>query len=103
MNIRENVRDIEQSSKFEGHAGNRFMRRRVALLYLVSLDGFTDEWTGDVETFGYFERIGRHILDHDNFGFVSVTSYQTEVEAVEAFQTLDREYAELENEEDIDT
>lgn len=93
MILLERVREIEQSSKFDGHAGNKQMRRRAAMLYLIGLDGGADEWFGDVDTsYGYNERIGRHILNHDTMGFIGVTSYDTEEKAKYEFSCMESEY-----------
>lgn len=85
MTLRDNVREIEVSSKFDGHEGNRKMRRRAAMLYLVALDGGSDElhsWSDDGDG---MDRIGRHILEFDSNGFVSVVSFSSEQAAQRAF------------------
>lgn len=78
--FRDNVRDFEQSSKFDGTN-----RRLAAICYLVTLDGGADESYSFSEDGDGMDRIGRHIIEHSSDGFVSVTSFDTEQEAMDAY------------------
>jgi len=85
MALRDDIRQFEGSSKFDGHEGNKRMRRRACMLFIVVLDGGADEshyWNDEGD---YMDRIGRHILEHDSQGFVEVTSYDSEQKATAAF------------------
>lgn len=73
--FRDEVRDLAQSSKFDGYT-TPWMRRRGALLYLVSLNGGVDTTCGGADG-DYFAAIGRHVLHEDDRGFVSWISFRT--------------------------
>lgn len=58
-------------------------------------DGFADEETGDVsEWFRWVGRVGRYLAIEDSDGFRHVAEYDTEEEAIEAFQAEEAEYME---------
>ena len=44
----------------------------AARLWDISLDGMCDDQVGDVDTGGWFGRIGRHVLRTDSQGFVDI-------------------------------
>jgi|SRR5687768_15081918 len=86
MTLRDDIRSIEESHKFDGN-GSKSGRRRAAMLYLVAADGGEDEshsWNEDGDG---MDRIGRHILEQNSQGFVSVTTCKTESEARDAFNS----------------
>lgn len=82
------VRETVSPHKFGGS-------RMAAACWLLSLDGCADEETGDATDWQYHvARIGRRLLYTDEQGFVWVDSYDSELQAVRAFEADDRAYGE---------
>lgn len=82
------VRETVSPHKFNGD-------RMAAACWLVSLDGSADEETGDASEWHYYAaRIGRRLLYTDSHGFVWVDTYNSELQAVRAFEADDRSYGE---------
>lgn len=93
MDLTESIRRIEQSHKFDGHSGSKTMRRRAALLYLITLDSGFDESFGTVDSGpGWNARIGRHIVNEDGDGFFEVETFATEDIAKANFAKLEESY-----------
>ena len=68
--LRDRVRDLAQSSKFDGYT-TPWMRRRAALLWLIDLDGGADAvCQHDEGGWWYHAAIGRYVLHVDEAGFV---------------------------------
>jgi hypothetical protein len=72
--------------------------------YLDLMDG-EDEWTGTTEWDVHVRRFGKRLLCTDERGFVWVTRYDTEDDAIAEFSTLDAEYCawDAQEEEEEDT
>ena len=60
------------------------------------MNGFHDDVSGDVETFGHFYRVHRWIVWTDNQGFKDVDTYDTEAEAIKAFEKYNDEFYDIE-------
>lgn len=74
-------------------SGHKFSSRRAAAAWLVSLDGCLDEQTGSVEySCGWMGRIGRTILEEDDRGFVTCSTFAKESDAIAVFNATDEEY-----------
>lgn len=56
------------------------------------MSGSADEVSGDVDTYVHFYRVHRWIVRTDSQGFRELDTYNTEADAREAFETLDRYY-----------
>lgn len=83
------VRETVSPHKFGGS-------RMAAACWLISLDGSADEETGDANEWQYHaSRIGRRVLYTDSQGFVWVDTYDSELQAVRAFEADDRAYGEV--------
>jgi hypothetical protein len=65
----------------------------------IYMNGFADEVTGDVDTFGHYYRVGRFIVMTDGFGFHYREAYGTEQTAIDTFRRIDDQYSESENDE----
>jgi hypothetical protein len=66
----------------------------------IYMDGCPDDVSGDVDApTGHFYRIGRQILVTDSQGFRTVHNYTDEAEAVQAFEVMNNEFGEWDDDE----
>ena len=68
MTIRDDIREMEQSHKFDGQSKQG--RRRSAMLYIVSMDGGTDGVIAGMDEGGlYIATSDRWLMIEDDQGF----------------------------------
>lgn len=75
--------------KFEGNENPALAER----IWNLTLEGQSDEETGDIEWGWYVCRLGRFIVGEDDTGFVSLAEFRTEEGAIAQFNSLDAQYA----------
>lgn len=78
---------------------SKFSSELAEELYARASEGFTAESTGSVHELGWFglffndsengEGFGGHILREDNYGFVTVESYESETELVREWSNIE--------------
>jgi hypothetical protein len=106
----------------------KFNSDRDELLYVMTLEGWANESSGNVESpTGYFARIsngprdiaeirdafpeetrpvsdseitGHFLLQENDLGFVSVSEYDSEAELIRVFRMLEETYADWDSEDD---
>lgn len=67
--------------------------RLMSALYAFSMNGSSDDESGDVESpTGYFYRVHRWIVTTNSQGFDDIETYDNEAEAIEAFNRRNEEY-----------
>lgn len=76
--------------------------RAAAALWLSSLESGQDEETGSTEWDVWVARFGRRLLCCDDQGFVWVNTFPTEHEAQAAFNKVDAEYAEWDDDDPME-
>lgn len=64
----------------------------------VWLNGCHDDAAGSVETTNHVFRVGRHVMETDNYGFKAVHSFGTEEAAQELIDFVAEQEARIENE-----
>jgi hypothetical protein len=67
---------------------SKFQDEIIEQLYAVTLDGLADEEIGTADGFGYFARVGQHIIYEFESGFVQGREFATEAEAESEFQLI---------------
>jgi hypothetical protein len=67
---------------------SKFNDTTAEKLYEITLNGCADEEIGTADGFGYFARVGSHILVEDEQGFVDYVEYLDATEATRAFATI---------------
>jgi hypothetical protein len=75
---------------------------KTFILHNLSLEGFADDYFGDVETCGYFELFEEFgaILEYDERGFVYSTHYEDGIMARSEFERLMNELDDFDPEDE---